>query len=99
MREDIYDMALVELGLTEDQFYRMPPRHTFLMQLQNRRKIERQWERTRYVAAMIHNMAIGQKRRLTPKRLVPLSVDKKQNVPEMTPERVNELIEKWVKKN
>jgi|GEM_PF-7057752 len=89
-------MALVELGLTEDQFYCLCPRHTFLMQLYNRRKLERQWEQTRFVAAMIHNMAFGQKRSKTPKRLVPLSLDKKnKGFPEMTVERANELIKKW----
>ena len=93
-------MALVELGLTEWEFYCTPPRHTFIMQLQNRRKTERQWEQTRYISAMIHNMAFGQKRRTTPKRLVPLSLDKKsKGFPEMTVERANELIDKWINKN
>lgn len=50
---------------------------------------------------MIHNKAFGQKRSTTPKRLVPLSLDKKsKGLPEMTIERANELIEKWnIKKN
>jgi len=70
------------------------------MQLQNRRKVERQWEQTRYVAAMIHNMAFGQKKRTTPKRLFPLSLDKRnKSFPEITIERANELIDKWVNKN
>jgi len=94
-------MALVELGLTEDQFYRLPPRHTFIMQLHNRRKIERQWEQTRFVATEIRNNAFGQKRKITPKRLLPLSIDKKtKDFPEITKEEAQEWMEKWkIKKN
>jgi len=93
-------MALVELGLTEDQFYCLCPRHTFLMQLHNQRKIERQWEQTRYISAMVHNTSMGKKRDIQPKRLVPLSLDKKQDYPEITKEEAQEYMEKWkIKKN
>ena len=93
-------MALVELGLTEDQFYCMPPRQTFIMQLHNRRKIERQWEQTRYISAMVHNMAMGQKRKMEPKRLVPLSLDRKvKDYPEITREEAEEWMKKWKIKN
>ena len=93
-------MALIELGLTEDQFYCTPPRYTFLMQLQNKRKLERQWEQTRYVAAMVHNMAFGQKRQIPPKRLVPLSLDKRITHPEITKEEAEYWMKKWkIKQN
>lgn len=88
-------MALIELGLTEDQFYCTPPRHTFLMQLQNKRRNERQWEQTRYVAAMVHNMAFGQKRKMAPRRLVPLSLDKRITYPEITQEEAEYWMIKW----
>ena len=89
-------MALIELGLTEDEFYCTPPRHTFLMQLHNRRNLDRQWEQTRFVAAMVHNTSMGKKRNIMPKRLVPLSIDEKgKDYPDWTKEEADELIQKW----
>jgi len=95
-------MAFIELGLSEDEFFSMPPFKTFMMQLANRRKTERAWEQTRFIATMIHNMA-GKvsKRQVSPDRLLRLSFDKAQDYPEWTQEDAEELISKWpdIKKN
>ena len=95
-------MAFVELGLTEQQFFSMPPYRTFMMQMYNQRRIDRQWEQTRYVASMVHNMA-GKvsKTDISPKKLMRLSFDEAEKYPEWTQEDAQDLIDKWpdIKKN
>lgn len=65
------------------------------MQLQNKRKIERTWEHTRYLAAMVHNSSMGKKRNRTPAQLVPLSIDRNERVPDITMEEAEHLIKVW----
>jgi len=69
-------MAFRELGLTDDQLFSMPPYRTYLMQMRNIRRRERDWEQTRMLAVMIHNTTPGIKRRLREKQLIRLSFDK-----------------------
>lgn len=95
-------MAFVELGLTEEQFYSLPPYRTYLMQLANKRKIERMWEQSRYVASMVHNMAGKMsKRTISPDRLIRLSFDREHEYPEWEQDEALDLINKWpdIKKN
>ena len=89
-------MAFSELGLSEDEFHRMTPRQTFILEMANKRRTERQWEQTREIAVMIHNMA-GKysKRNLTTRQFKPLSFDRKDKYPEWTKEEADELIKKW----
>lgn len=89
-------MAFVELGLTEDEFYHMTPRQTFMLEMIQRRKRERQWEQTREIVTMIHNMA-GKvsKRNIRSGQFMPLSFDKKTEYPQWTKEDALELIKKW----
>ena len=89
-------MAFSELGLTEDEFYRLTPRQTYLLELANKRKIDRQWEQTREIAVMVHNMA-GRfsKRNITTHQFMELPFDRKAEYPEWTKEEANELILKW----
>jgi len=90
-------MAFAELGLTEEEFYRLTPRQTYILELVNKRKIERAWEQTREIAVMIHNMA-GKyvKRNITVRQFMPLSFDRKaDDYPEWTQEDAEELIRKW----
>jgi len=90
-------MAFSELGLTEEEFYRMTPRQTFIRELAHNRDKERRWEQTREIAIMIHNMA-GKvsKRSITKSQFIQLSFDKKaEDYPVWTDEEANELIQKW----
>lgn len=77
----------------------MPPYKLALMQLHSKRQREREWEQTREIMAMIHNMAMGQKAPREGRRLVPLSIDgnlKEQMLAErMTKEEFEELMCKW----
>jgi len=89
-------MAFSELGLSEDEFHRMTPRQTFILEMANKRRTERQWEQTREIAVMIHNMA-GKfsKRNITIQQFKPLSFDRKVEYPAWTKEDALELIKLW----
>jgi hypothetical protein len=91
-------MAYIELGLKEEEFLRMTPRQTFMMEINNRRKIERQWEQTREIVTMIHNMA-GKvsKRTMHADQYMKLSFDRKKKTehPPWTKEDAEDLIRKW----
>jgi len=89
----------VELGLTEDQFLCMTPAQTFLLQLQNNRKNEHIWVHTRQIMAMVHNCAMGVKRRLRPEQIIKLSIDKPVEHKEWTRDEALDLINKWSNKN
>ena len=88
-------MAFAELGLTEKEFFSMPPFRTYLLQMQYNREIDRRWEQTRFIAMMIHNNAQGKKMNLTPKQIVGLPFDKRTDYPEWTPDEAEDLINKW----
>ena len=95
-------MAFSELGLTEEAFFSMPPSHTYMMQMHRVRNIERQWEQTREIVVMIHNMA-GKfaKHPLSVNDYRKLSFDRVESFPEWTKEEAEEIIRKWpdIKKN
>ena len=88
-------MAFAELGLTEDEFFSLPPFKTYLMQMRANRKIERAWEQTRQVMTMQYNTAQGRKRSMTPQQVIRLSFDRKSEYPEWTQESAEELIRRW----
>jgi len=88
-------MAFAELGLTEKEFFSMPPFRTYLLQMKYNREIDRRWEQTRFIAMMVHNTAQGKKMNLTPKQIVGLPFDKRTDNPEWTPEEAEDLINKW----
>lgn len=90
-------MAFKELGLTEKEFFSLPPFRTYLMQMAKNRERERQWEQTRFLAAKIQNFSMRSKSTVHPKQLVPLSFDKKLHPdhPEWTHRAAQELIDKW----
>jgi len=92
-------MALVELGLTEDQFFSMPPFRTYIMQLSNQRRSERLWEKVRFLGATQYNTAFGAKRTIRPQQLIKLSLDKAIEYPEWTKAEADDLINKWGGKN
>jgi len=88
-------MAFAELGLTEKEFFSLPPFRTTLMQMRYNREIERRWEQTRMLAAQIHNSAQGKKRLVTPKQIIHLPFDDNTEYPQWTQEEAEELIRKW----
>jgi hypothetical protein len=90
-------MAFIELGLTEEEFFSMPPFRTYLMQLAGKRKYERMWEQTRFLAAKIQNYSMRSKNTVHPKHLVPLSFDKKSrsDQPEWTQQDAEKLLKIW----
>lgn len=90
-------MAFVELGLTETEFYILPPYRTYMMQMHSRRMNEKQWEQTRFIATMQHNTAPGKKRQITPRQLVRLSLDDrvKSPYPEWSQQDAEDLIRLW----
>ena len=88
-------MAFAELGLTEKEFFSLPPFRTYLMQMRYNNEIERRWEQTRMIAAMQHNTAQGKKRNITPREIIKLSFDQKSEYPEWTKDSAEELINKW----
>ena len=94
----IYDLVCIELGLSEWEFWSSTPRKTYIMQLANQRQRDRKWERTRYLASMVHNMALGKKRDKTPQQLVPLSIDRMRvKEEEISKELAQHLVDIWVK--
>ena len=97
--EDIFEMAFVELGLTEDQFFSMPPFRTYMMQLSHQRKRERNWEQTRELWAIIHNASMGTKRKVKPQHFIKLPFDKPVKYEEWTRDEALDLINKWSNKN
>ena len=88
-------MVCIELGLTEWEFWNTTPRKSFIIQLHNRRKNERQWEQTRYLASLIHNSAPGKKRNRSPRQMVPLSLDRKTEHKDITIEEAQEVCKLW----
>lgn len=88
-------MAFAELGLTEDEFFSLPPYRTYLMQLKYFRDIERHWEQTRAMMVMIHNTTPGIKSPLRASQVITLSFDRRGEQPEWTKEEALELIRKW----
>ena len=88
-------MAFAELGLTEKEFFSLPPFRTYLMQMRYNNEIERRWEQTRMIAAMQHNTAQGKRRNITPQQIIKLSFDQKSEYPEWTKDSAEELINKW----
>jgi hypothetical protein len=88
-------MAFAELGLTEKEFFSMPPFRTYLMQMSYNREIDRRWEQTRFLAVMQHNTAQGRKRNISPQQIIKLPFDKKSGIPEWTQEEAEDLIKKW----
>ena len=88
-------IALVDLELTESEFFSMPPYKMYLLQLQNQRRIERRWEQTRSIMAMQHNTAMGKKRNIRVNQIVSLSFDEIIEYDEWTQEDAEQLIEKW----
>jgi len=87
-------MAFNELGLTEDQFYSMMPRDTYIMQGHVIRKRERMWEQTREIVAEIHNMA-GKvtKNNLRPEEIKKLSFDEPLQFPQWDKDDAINLID------
>ena len=88
-------MAFAELGLTEHEFFSLPPFRTYLMQLRYNREIERRWEQTRMLVSTQHNTSQGRKRNITPQQIIKLSFDRQSGIPEWTQEEAQELINKW----
>jgi len=90
-------MAFVELGLTEEDFFSMPPFRTYMMQLYHQRKGDRFWEKVRFLGAISYNTAFGAKRTVRPQQLIKLSFDKPTKFPEWDREEAKRLIKKWSK--
>lgn len=88
-------MAFAELGLTEKEFFSLPPFRTYLMQLRYNREIERRWEQTRAIMTMTHNVTPGIKSTLRARQIVELSFDRKVVYPEWSQEDAIDLIKKW----
>lgn len=89
-------MAFAELGLTEKEFWSLPPFRTYLMQMRYNREIERRWEQTRQISTMIHNSAQGRRRNISPREFIKLSFDDKtRDYPEWDIEEAKELIRRF----
>lgn len=59
--------------------------------------IEREWERTRYIASLIINVNVKKADQVTPEKLIPLSFDhiEQKTIKRLTPEEVEILKKKW----
>jgi len=88
-------MAFAELGLTDKEFFALPPFRTYLMQLRYHREIERRWEQTRRIVAEIHNSAPGRRNPITPRQVIKLPFDRVAQYSEWTQEDALDLIRKW----
>lgn len=88
-------MAFVELGLTEKEFYSLPPFRTTLMQAAYYREIERRWEQTRAIMMMVHNTSANVRGSIKARQIVDLSFDHKVETPQWTQEDALDLIRKW----
>ncbi len=85
-----------ELGLTSDAFWRMTFAELFFAGHSNRLRIERGWEQTRYLAALLINLNVKRSKQVTPEKLIPLSFDKSAVKPtKLSPEDVQKMIESW----
>jgi hypothetical protein len=88
-------MGFAELGLTEKEFFSLPPFRTTIMQLHYFREIERRWEQTRAIMMMVHNVSGNVRSQIRAKQIIDLSFDHKINYVEWTREEAIELIHKW----
>jgi len=88
-------MAFIEYGLSEDEFFLQPPYKFLLHQLREHRKSERRWEHTRLLAASMYNASGRSKRRIKPKDIILLDIDRKVKRWEYDQRAINKAIEKW----
>ena len=88
-------MAFVEYGMTEEEFFNEPPYKFLVMQLHRHRQIERKWEHTRLLAASQYNASGNTKRRIKPKDIIYLDIDKKVNRIELDQETIDRVLEAW----
>lgn len=93
-KEDLLETAVIELGLSEEEFFDMTPNEFYIEQWRHIRKEEGQWEKVREVLAMIHNASPNAKRKVKSRDIVELSKDKKQAKLEFPEELAREIMKK-----
>jgi hypothetical protein len=93
-REDLLEMAVIDLGLSEEEFFDMTPKEFFIEQWRHIKKDENQWEKVREIIAMIHNASPNAKRKVKGKDIVELSKDQKDQKLEFPEELAREIMKK-----
>lgn len=83
------------MGLTEDEFFKEPPYKFIVRQLNHYRKDERSLEKLRLLMSTIYNATPGRKRSVNPKKLIPLSIDKKYRRVILDKELIEKCLKAW----
>lgn len=73
--KEIYRIALIDLELSEKQFFSLTPAQTVLIQMRIREKNEVLWTHTRRIVCEVHNSSMGRKRALKPEQVIQLRTD------------------------
>ena len=92
--ETLTDYYIGLIGIKPNDFWRQTWRENGLIAEHYHNNINLQWEQTRYLAAMIHNVQCQKKSQmLKPEQLFQLPVDKKRQVERAKPKSTREQME------
>jgi len=83
------------MGLTEDEFFKEPPYKFLVRQLSYYRSNDRAWEKVRMLMSTVYNATPGRKRSVNPKKLIPLSIDRKFRTAIRDEELIKRCLEAW----
>lgn len=88
--------ALGEVGISPAHFWGLTFAEFHHAATAHRIAIERQWEQTRYLAAILININVKKKDQVTPEKLVPLSFDRERvkEFKPLSPEQL-EMLKNW----
>ena len=88
-------MAFVEHGLSEDEFFKNPPYKFLLLQLNYHRQNERKWEHTRLLASSVYNASGRAKRKVKPRDIITLDIDRKPKKFEYDQDVIDKALKAW----
>ena len=80
--------------MTEDEFFNEPPYRFLMRQLHSHRSTERDWEKIRVILSTQYNAA-GPKRKVKPKDLIQLDIDRKTNKFVRDEELIKKVLKAW----
>lgn len=90
------ELGIGELGLDPDVFWSLTFAEFQLRIQAHRIRIEREWEQTRWLGAIMINLQVKRAKQVTPEKLVPLSFDverKKQN--RISKDEIEFMMKNW----
>lgn len=95
--DDLVDYYIGQVGIDPDKFWQNTWRENQLLGESHTIKINLQWEQTRYLATLIHNVNVGKKSQMIkPEKLLPLPQDvflkKLKAQPKSTPKQFEDFM-------